>query len=84
MKESWSVRYLESYINDYVSETSPKTSVDEQSLNKPKFIQKQERQLKEQYGSKVDISTHKNIGKIAFEFKSEEEFKSLIKTKSKL
>lgn len=79
VKESWSVRYLESYINDYVSKTSPKTSVDEQTLNKPKFIQKQERQLKEQYGSKVDISTHKNIGKIAFEFKSEEEFKSLIK-----
>ncbi|MDK7946579.1 ParB/RepB/Spo0J family partition protein [Staphylococcus warneri] len=80
VKESWSVRYLENYINDYLEKTSPtKTSVDEQTFNKPKFIQKQERQLKEQYGSKVDISTHKNIGKIAFEFKSEEEFKSLIK-----
>ena len=79
VKESWSVRYLESYINDYLEKNAPKTSVNEQTLNKPKFIQKQERQLKEQYGSKVDISTHKNIGKIAFEFKSEEEFKSLIK-----
>lgn len=79
VKESWSVRYLESYINDYLEKNAPKTSVNEQNLNKPKFIQKQERQLKEQYGSKVDISTHKNIGKIAFEFKSEEEFKSLIK-----
>ena len=30
---------------------------------KPKFIQQQERLLKEQYGSKVEISTSKNIGK---------------------
>ena len=42
---------------------------------KPKFIQQQERLLKEQYGSKVEISTSKNIGKITFEFKSEDEFK---------
>ena len=33
------------------------------------------RLLKEQYGSKVEISTSKNIGKITFEFKSEDEFK---------
>ena len=30
---------------------------------KPIFIQKQERRLKEKFGSKVDISTSKNIGK---------------------
>lgn len=45
---------------------------------KPIFIQKQERRLKEKFGSKVDISTSKNIGKITFEFKTEEEFKRLI------
>lgn len=45
---------------------------------KPMFIQKQERRLKEKFGSKVDISTSKNIGKITFEFKTEEEFKRLI------
>lgn len=78
-KESWSVRYLESYINDYLNQNSTKTNTDETKLNKPKFIQKQERELKEQYGAKVDISTKKNVGKITFEFKSEEEFKLLIK-----
>ena len=55
-------------------------SLKKQSNNKikPIFIQKQERRLKEKFGSKVDISTSKNIGKITFEFKTEEEFKRLI------
>lgn len=75
-RETWSVRYLEQYIND---NKSPGESHKQQDTKtKPKFIKQQERQLKEQYGTNVAITTKKNKGQITFEFASEEEFKRLV------
>lgn len=76
-RESWSVRYLEQYVNENYNEKSTKKKTQEVAT-KPKFIQQQERQLKEQYGSSVSISTHNKKGHITFEFKSEAEFIRLI------
>ena len=78
IREAWSVRYLENVVAELQDGKESKNSSKSTHL-KPKFIQKQERLLKEKYGTKVDISTSKSIGKITFEFKSEEEFKNLIK-----
>ncbi|MDU2217332.1 MAG: ParB/RepB/Spo0J family partition protein [Staphylococcus epidermidis] len=78
-QESWSVRYLEEYVNGLVSKDISMKLDRETKGSKPKMIQQQERFLKKQYGAKVDISTSKNVGKITFEFKSEAEFKRLIR-----
>ena len=78
-QESWSVRYLEEYVNGLVSKDISRKVDKETKGSKPKMIQQQERFLKKQYGAKVDISTSKNVGKITFEFKSEAEFKRLIR-----
>ena len=77
-QESWSVRYLEEYVNGLVSKDISMKLDRETKGSKPKMIQQQERFLKKQYGAKVDISTSKNVGKITFEFKSEDEFKRII------
>ena len=77
IRENWSVRYLEQVVNELQDCGQSKKNKAQTQIN-PKFIQKQERRLKEKFGSKVDISTSKNIGKITFEFKTEEEFKRLI------
>ena len=76
-RESWSVRTLEQYVNE---NTENKKSIKDKShtTKKPKFIQQQERQLKEQYGSPVTISNKNKKGYITFEFKSETEFRRLI------
>jgi len=82
-QESWSVRYLEEYVNGLVSKDISMKLDKETKGSKPKMIQQQERFLKKQYGAKVDISTSKNVGKITFEFKSEAEFKRLIRQLNK-
>lgn len=82
-QESWSVRYLEEYVNGLVSKDISRKVDKETKESKPKMIQQQERFLKKQYGAKVDISTSKNVGKITFEFKSEAEFKRLIRQLNK-
>ncbi|MCG1473426.1 ParB/RepB/Spo0J family partition protein [Staphylococcus epidermidis] len=82
-QESWSVRYLEEYVNGLVSKYISMKLDKETKGSKPKMIQQQERFLKKQYGTKVDISTSKNVGKITFEFKSEAEFKRLIRQLNK-
>lgn len=76
-RESWSVRTLEQYVNE---NTENKKSIKDKShtTKKPKFIQQQERQLKEQYGSAVTISNKNKKGYITFEFKSETEFRRLV------
>ncbi|MFW3602653.1 ParB/RepB/Spo0J family partition protein [Staphylococcus caprae] len=78
IRESWSVRQLEQYVNTYLQNDTVQPESKQSKNKKPKFIQQQERQLKERYGSRVDISISKHVGKITFEFKSEEEFKRLI------
>lgn len=83
VQESWSVRYLEDYVNGLVSKDISRKVDKETKGSKPKMIQQQERFLKKQYGAKVDISTSKNVGKIIFEFKSEAEFKRLIRQLNK-
>ena len=82
-QESWRVRYLEEYVNGLVSKDISRKVDKETKESKPKMIQQQERFLKKQYGAKVDISTSKNVGKITFEFKSEAEFKRLIRQLNK-
>ncbi|WP_251943670.1 ParB/RepB/Spo0J family partition protein [Staphylococcus sp. Marseille-Q5304] len=77
VKEAWSVRYLEQYVNEHFGKKSATTSQAKTTV-KPKFIKQQERQLKEQYGSNVTIATRNKKGQITFEFTSEEEFKRLI------
>ncbi|EHJ07107.1 ParB/RepB/Spo0J family partition protein [Staphylococcus simiae] len=78
-KEHWSVRQLEQYINEIKQNNNETKDESKAQYRKPKFIAQQERQLKEQYGTKVDISTTNKVGKITFEFKSQEEFEILIK-----
>ncbi|MBL7639622.1 ParB/RepB/Spo0J family partition protein [Staphylococcus saccharolyticus] len=82
-REAWSVRYLEQVVNQLTSQDAIKGNKQTKQSHKPKFIHQQERRLKERYGSKVEISTAKNIGKITFEFKSEAEFKRLIQQLNK-
>ncbi|HAR7072482.1 TPA: ParB/RepB/Spo0J family partition protein [Staphylococcus aureus] len=77
VKEKWSVRYLENHVNE-LKNVSSKSETDKVDITKPKFIKQQERQLREQYGAKVDISIKKSVGKISFEFESQEDFVRLI------
>nr|WP_276578721.1 ParB/RepB/Spo0J family partition protein [Staphylococcus aureus] len=77
VKEKWSVRYLENHVNE-LKNVSSKSETDKVDITKPKFINQQERQLREQYGTKVDISIKKSVGKISFEFDSQEDFLRII------
>ncbi|HDF3075556.1 TPA: ParB/RepB/Spo0J family partition protein [Staphylococcus aureus] len=77
VKEKWSVRYLENHVNE-LKNVSSKSETDKVDITKPKFIKQQERQLREQYGTKVDISIKKSVGKISFEFDSQEYFVRII------
>ncbi|GBV50034.1 TPA: ParB/RepB/Spo0J family partition protein [Staphylococcus aureus] len=77
VKEKWSVRYLENHVNE-LKNVSSKSETDKVDITKPKFIKQQERQLREQYGTKVDISIKKSVGKISFEFDSQDDFVRVI------
>lgn len=77
VKEKWSVRYLENHVNE-LKNVSSKSQKDKVDITKPKFIKQQERQLREQYGAKVDISIKKSVGRISFEFDSQDDFVRLI------
>ncbi len=77
VKEKWSVKYLENHVNE-LKNVSSKAETDKVDITKPKFIKQQERQLREQYGTKVDISIKKSVGKISFEFDSQEDFVRII------
>lgn len=77
VKEKGSVRYLENHVNE-LKNVSSKSETDKVDITKPKFIKQQERQLREQYGAKVDISIKKSVGKISFEFESQDDFVRII------
>lgn len=77
VKEKWSVRYLENHVNE-LKNVSSKSETDKVDITKPKFIKQQERQLREQYGTKVDISIKKSVGKISFGFDSQDDFVRII------
>ena len=68
-----SVRALEAYVKTFdKKKTIKKTS------KKLKFLQGYENQLKEHYGTNVEIKKVKNKGMIQLEFTSEEEFKRIL------
>ena len=77
IKEGWSVRYLEKVVSE-IQDGGQSKKEKLNTSSKPKFIQKQERALKEKFGTHIDISVSKNVGKIVFEFKSEAEFRRII------
>ncbi len=77
VKEKWSVRYLENHVKE-LKNVSSKSETDKVDITKPKFIKQQERQLREQYCAKVDISIKKSVGKISFEFESQDDFVRII------
>ncbi len=74
MRENWSVRTLEAYVNDFV--VRPRKT--DKITQKPNFIRRYETELKETYGTDVDIAIVKKKGRITFEFQSEAEFNRLI------
>ncbi|HBL3847520.1 TPA: ParB/RepB/Spo0J family partition protein [Staphylococcus aureus] len=78
VKEKWSVRYLENHVNELKNVSSKSETDKKVDITKPKFIKQQERQLREQYGTKVDISIKKSVGKISFEFDSQDDFVRII------
>lgn len=71
--KNMSVRALEAYVKTFDKKrTIKKTS------KKLKFLQGYENQLKEHYGTNVEIKKVKNKGMIQIEFTSEEEFKRIL------
>lgn len=72
--ESMSVRELEKYIKT-LNSNDDKVKKEKQ---KPMFLVKHEEKLKQNLGTKVEISKSRKKGKIAIEFTSEEEFNRLI------
>ncbi|SUM08894.1 putative DNA-binding protein [Staphylococcus carnosus] len=75
--EAWSVRYLENYVSELTSDQN-KEKQEKQQTKKPRLIQREERRLKERYGTNVAITTKRNKGQVTFDFTSEEEFMRLI------
>ena len=68
-----SVRALEAYVK-----TFDKKKKIRKTSKKLKFLQGYENQLKEHYGTNVEIKKVKNKGLIQLEFTSEEEFKRIL------
>ncbi|MGF2097043.1 ParB/RepB/Spo0J family partition protein [Mammaliicoccus lentus] len=75
IKEHMSVRALEEHVK-LLNEKGKQKSKAHQ--NKPQFIMKHEYQLKEKFGTNIDIHKTKKSGKISLEFNSESEYKRII------
>ncbi len=76
VKEEMSVRALEEYVK--VLNANGQNKKSKTNSNKPQFLIKHEHQLKEKYGTNIDINKTKKAGKISLEFNSESEYKRLI------
>lgn len=76
VKEQMSVRALETYIKTLNANGQDKTK--KSKKNKPNFLMKHEYQLKEKFGTNIDISKSKKVGKISLEFHSEAEYKRIL------
>ncbi len=76
IKENMSVRALEEYIKFLNANGQEKPK--QPKHNKPSFLVKHEYQLKEKYGTNIDISKTKKAGKISLEFNSEAEYKRIM------
>lgn len=75
IKEHMSVRALEEHVKLLNEKGKPKSKAHQ---NKPQFIMKHEYQLKEKFGTNIDIHKTKKSGKISLEFNSESEYKRII------
>lgn len=78
IRESWSVRYLEQRVAEHTGSTQQATTRQQHTTKKPALIRQHEQQLKEQYGTSVEITTKKNVGEITFTFHSESDYRRLI------
>ncbi|KTT83338.1 plasmid partitioning protein ParB [Mammaliicoccus sciuri] len=76
VKEHMSVRALEEYIKQLNAHGQDKKKKSKQP--KPNFLVKHEYQLKEKFGTNIDISKTKKVGKISLEFNSEDEYKRIL------
>ena len=72
--ERMSVRALEQYVRNMQVQKKKKGPKE-----KPNFLLKHEGNLKERFGTAVEIKKTRNKGQITFEFKNEEEFNRLMK-----
>lgn len=75
IKHSLNVRQLENLIKEFNSEVSRETS---KKVNKDIFVQAKETQLREYFGTNVQIRKSKNKGKIEIEFYSEEDLERIL------
>ncbi|MGZ9849568.1 ParB/RepB/Spo0J family partition protein [Macrococcus psychrotolerans] len=78
VREAMSVRALEDLIKMMNQEEVETHSKEVKVKQKPKFLVKHEESLKQNLGTKVEISKSRKKGKISIEFTSEEEFNRLI------
>ncbi|ARJ50917.1 ParB/RepB/Spo0J family partition protein [Staphylococcus lutrae] len=78
IRESWSVRYLEQKVAEHMGTVQKDTSKSSASAKKPARIRQHEQQLSQQYGTRVEISTKKQVGEITFTFHSERDYHRLI------
>nr|WP_106782049.1 ParB/RepB/Spo0J family partition protein [Lysinibacillus timonensis] len=75
VKQALNVRQLENLIKEYNSNVSRET---QKSENKDIFVQAKETQLREYFGTNVQIRKSKNKGKIEIEFYSEEDLERIL------
>src|SRR5699024_2828057 len=73
IKGNMSVRSLEAYVKTFDKKKKIK-----KTAKKLKFLQGYENQLKEHYGTNVEIKKVKNKGMIQLEFTSQEEFERIL------
>lgn len=82
VQEAMSVRALEDFIKvmnqEELEPQSKEVKIKQKPKPKPKFLVKHEELLKQNLGTKVEISKSRKKGKISIEFTSEEEFNRLI------
>lgn len=71
--QNMSVRSLEAYVKTFGKKKKIK-----KTAKKLRFLEGYENQLKEHYGTNVQIKKVKNKGMIQLEFTSEEEFKRIL------
>ncbi|HWL24758.1 MAG TPA: ParB/RepB/Spo0J family partition protein [Ureibacillus sp.] len=74
IKQQLNVRQLEILIKEYNENVSRETS----NTRKDIFVQSKETQLREYFGTNVQIKKSKNKGKIEIEFYSEEDFQRIL------
>ncbi len=84
VRESWSVRYLEQVVAELLGTSKKREEPQQKAIKKPALIRQHEQQLREQYGTSVEIATKKNVGEITFTFHSESDYRRLIQQLKKM